>query len=1085
MCVVTIVTEKRPRGDTGDAKNTVHKEPATPTDLCAGSCLGCFYSEDILPGPIKKRRCTDILFLLIFIAGIAASVFITIVAFHKGDPARLLTGRDFDGAFCGMSDFKTPKHPMVGYTLNINRVLGSTSSSEFMDMPYSELRKMTIFSNPKEIMAYMQPICVTSCFTDQDIASLSAGKPQRTLKFAYKGKLLGKFCVPAIAGLNHSYLPFSDYVPERLLLGWQQTVEDLRVSWPAIAVCALVACAMGILWLVAVRLLGGAIVYVAITLFLGAFFTAGGVGMWFVYAQAVPAESVRPGQEPNGTVVASVWIEATRYASYVVLGLGSLFAILLVFLSKRIHEAVAVSKVAAMFIYHKPTAVAVPLITIALQAAYFCFAVYTAACLVTAVDVYPDSLNAILGGSQPSPSLAHRANQSLLSLMHPPSQGPSLLSAPPAPEAAGPPQPRPPAFLSRAPTGEAHSDSSSPHPSRLRSSPRLSVATRRALQPTAQSLVRGDAGDAAPRQQRRRAAFAGADAPAAGLYRAAGGEPMRSPSSVPARASSAPSLPEPTHPGAASESSLQDEPGRNSRAAAALLGSLFETQEKTSAREARLAWPSRLETSMADRARARSKAAQATAVAPSWDAAAGLATGGETARKPRGSVPPRGLAQSGDLPRRIRRGSHPPTPFPDPVLLRLQHELVDREPSVDAELAVLGDLGAYAPRHAVPPFSEEDEAFVEQKTNLDAAPDFWASASLRDSLMDPTKPSIMEVASLYYSSNAAVADSQGWIIEATKRVQMSEAVINLLWCVWGHAAVFARLWRPRCPGTSCRSFGWYHIFMFLCVYCFLLACNQIVLAGAIGRWYFTPEDRTGKKKCRGVVCRSLGVAVKFHLGSLAFGSFLLALIKLIKCFLRFLKKQHYAIHGGGATKACAHCLPCGLGKCCAAISACNSVWAALIGILGYLVKCFERCIEFLDRQAYIQIALTGKNFCRSARLAFKNFSQNPVRIGLALFLGKALCFLGTMVVAAASTAVAFFITKLAYGEHLSSLTYTTFCCGVCNLAVAWIFQEVYRMAISTTIHCYIADLHLSSKTGQPPVFTPEPLRNFLHRGEDD
>ncbi|CBZ51565.1 hypothetical protein NCLIV_013580 [Neospora caninum Liverpool] len=596
-------------------------------------------------------------------------------------------GRDFDGAFCGLADFKTTDHPMVGFTLNVNRVLNSTSARELLDLPYTALANMTIFREPKDIMAYLQPVCIASCFSADSTGSGGAEKFERTLKYTHNGKMLGRFCVPAVEGLDHTFLPYSEYIPERLLRGWQQAAEELSISWPAIAACAVVACVVGFLWLVALRLLGGALVYVAITLFLAAFFVTGGVGMWFVHARAVPAETVRPGVDPQGTVMASFWIEVARYSSYTLLGLGGVFAVLLVFLSQCIREAVAVTKVAAMFLHHKPTAVAVPVITVSLQAAYFCIAVYTAACLVTAVDVFPDKVNAIIGGVQPSRSLVHRANQS--------------------------------------------------------------------IQP-------------------------------------------------------------------------------------------------------------------------------------------------------------------------------PPRPF--------------------------------------------DSLLPLSRSSLDA------------------------------SSSAPVALTQPDPLSSPSTTHLTNT---------------------------------------------------------------------------GVVVKSLGVAIKYHLGSLAFGSFILSVIKLFKWFLRYLAAQHRHIKKGGSA-ACVRCSPCGVGKLLSTVGACNTVWAALIGILRYLVKCFEKCIEFLDRQAYIQIALTGKNFCHSAWIAFKVVMEHPIRIGLAVFLGKALSFLGTVVVAASATAAGFFLAQFMYSEKLSSFVYTTLVCAVCNLAIASVFHEVYRMAVATTIQCYFADRRLSVKTGQPPIFTPEPLRKFLH-----
>ncbi|KAF4643751.1 hypothetical protein TGRH88_025060 [Toxoplasma gondii] len=127
-----------------------------------------------------------------------------------------------------------------------------------------------------------------------------------------------------------------------------------------------------------------------------------------------------------------------------------------------------------------------------------------------------------------------------------------------------------------------------------------------------------------------------------------------------------------------------------------------------------------------------------------------------------------------------------------------------------------------------------------------------------------------------------------------------------------------------------------------------------------------------------------------------------------------------------------------------------------------------------------QIALTGKNFCHSAWIAFKIVLEHPVRIGLAHFLGKTLSLFGAVVIAASATAAGYFLAQFVYSDKLSSFLYTTLVCAFCNLAIAAVFHEVYRMAVSTTIQCYFADRRLSAKTGQPPFFTPEPLRSFLY-----
>lgn len=105
-----------------------------------------------------------------------------------------------------------------------------------------------------------------------------------------------------------------------------------------------------------------------------------------------------------------------------------------------------------MFLYHKPSVVSVPLCVLAIYVAYLCYWLYTAACLITAVDVLPDNVNAIIGGSRPSPSLYHHANYhsssppftslssaNLRAVLHPPGNTTSSSS----PNSSDPPSSRP------------------------------------------------------------------------------------------------------------------------------------------------------------------------------------------------------------------------------------------------------------------------------------------------------------------------------------------------------------------------------------------------------------------------------------------------------------------------------------------------------------------------------------------------------------------------------------------------------------------------------------------------------------------
>ncbi len=49
----------------------------------------------------KNRRCTDLLFLIVYILFCLLMIAIGIIGFVMGDPARLTYGYDFNGNVCG------------------------------------------------------------------------------------------------------------------------------------------------------------------------------------------------------------------------------------------------------------------------------------------------------------------------------------------------------------------------------------------------------------------------------------------------------------------------------------------------------------------------------------------------------------------------------------------------------------------------------------------------------------------------------------------------------------------------------------------------------------------------------------------------------------------------------------------------------------------------------------------------------------------------------------------------------------------------------------------------------------------------
>jgi uncharacterized membrane protein len=76
----------------------------------------------------------------------------------------------------------------------------------------------------------------------------------------------------------------------------------------------------------------------------------------------------------------------------------------------------------------------------------------------------------------------------------------------------------------------------------------------------------------------------------------------------------------------------------------------------------------------------------------------------------------------------------------------------------------------------------------------------------------------------------------------------------------------------------------------------------------------------------------------------------------------------------------------------------NRVVTWLLGILQCYVNCFERFIKFINRNAYIQIALTSKSFCMACKDVFFLLLRNAGTFITLGSIGNVFMFLGKWVI---------------------------------------------------------------------------------------
>ncbi|KAI9997472.1 hypothetical protein PInf_001375 [Phytophthora infestans] len=190
-----------------------------------------------------------------------------------------------------------------------------------------------------------------------------------------------------------------------------------------------------------------------------------------------------------------------------------------------------------------------------------------------------------------------------------------------------------------------------------------------------------------------------------------------------------------------------------------------------------------------------------------------------------------------------------------------------------------------------------------------------------------------------------------------------------------------------------------------------------------------------------------------NLGSLCFGSFIIAFVQLLRIMLEYLDRN---------TKQ---------------IQQTNRVVRVVLLTVKCCLWCFEKCIKFLSKNAYILIAMKGSSFCTASARSFKLIFKNMARVAVVNSISFFLLFLIKMTVTLAVGLVVFALLSKSSSlslsaEQLSLLGGATVTSplapAVVACVLAWLvasaFVNVYDTAIDTILLCFCEDTELHGET---------------------
>jgi len=180
-----------------------------------------------------------------------------------------------------------------------------------------------------------------------------------------------------------------------------------------------------------------------------------------------------------------------------------------------------------------------------------------------------------------------------------------------------------------------------------------------------------------------------------------------------------------------------------------------------------------------------------------------------------------------------------------------------------------------------------------------------------------------------------------------------------------------------------------------------------------------------------------------NMGSIAFGSLVQAIITLIKELLEGAANGEGSEGAAGVIKTVATCLLC----------------------------CVSELIDYVNKLAFAQVAITGESYCTSAWEGFMVNLQHCAKFYVAQEHGRFFVNIGILSVTAANTGIFWLLANtVTYPEGITYIGPLAFV-AVASFAIGSLILGLFDDAIMATLHCLALDMDVNQ--GDPKWGPPD------------
>jgi len=232
----------------------------------------------------------------------------------------------------------------------------------------------------------------------------------------------------------------------------------------------------------------------------------------------------------------------------------------------------------------------------------------------------------------------------------------------------------------------------------------------------------------------------------------------------------------------------------------------------------------------------------------------------------------------------------------------------------------------------------------------------------------------------------------------------------------------------------------FHFFMLLWVRAFILAVGNLVIAGATCDWFIIHDKKTLKFPVWNALLRTL----RFHTGTAAAGSLIIAIVQFIRWAFRYYMYQLSKLNPNNQIVKLLTCI----GDCCLA--------------------CIERFLKFVNRNAYIQTALASTSFCESAQTAMLLLVRNCLRVGALAVVATIFNNIGKLFIAVVTGLIGALIIMGGDFQNVANApVFSVTLIIILAFGIASAFIDVWDVVIETLFQCFCMDIEKGSGKTDP------------------